>query len=64
MKPRIRIYGDDMLVLVDAETGMALIANGKYRDDRPHYEKKFGEIWALVNDSLKTWWAARSKGKL
>ena len=45
-RPRIRIIDGRAYLMVDE----AMAAKGKYREDRPHYLRRDGRVWALVED--------------
>lgn len=45
MKARVRIIDGRQFVEVDPAS-----LNGKYRDDRPHWERHDNRVWALVAD--------------
>ena len=45
-RPRIRIIDGRAYLMVDE----AMAARGKYREDRPHYVRCDGRVWALVED--------------
>jgi hypothetical protein len=42
-RPRIRIIDGCPYVLVER-------VDGKYREDRPHFQREDGRLWALVAD--------------
>lgn len=48
------------LQITDADEAAALQANGKYRDSKPYWILRAGQLWVLVNDAWRAWRSART----
>lgn len=46
--------------LLTGDEAQALMALGKYREDKPHWVFSSGQTWALVNEAFTAWRAARA----
>jgi hypothetical protein len=45
--------------ILDADERQALVADGKYREDKPTWVRRATGIWVLVNDVFRKWRESR-----
>ena len=64
MKDRIRIEDGNVYVMLEETEAAAIVAGGKYREDKPFWKRFGNRIGALMNEQFTAWRADRTGKRL